>query len=150
MYPGKPLTKEELAVIQKDNTTSTGLFALDQRTGDIFTGVAKTVLGSPNAALSLSGLRSDVSCKGNAKLDTVTSTAEGSTGSAKLLCNDGRVIKATFVYETPTSGFGVGYDLKGVPYRFIFGDFKIDEDVLLDAFKKRFKDLSPRLPGQGA
>jgi hypothetical protein len=150
LRPGKQLTEEEKSVIEKDNTVQTGLFAIDQRTGDIFVGDAKSQLGSSTAALSLKGLRTNVSCKGNAKLDTVTANAQGSTGSAKLLCNDGRVITASFVYETQTKGFGVGNDRTGAEYRFIFGEFKADEKTLKEAFRKSFKDVSPLPKRQGA
>ena len=123
LTPGKSLTAEEHEIIANDNSITTGLFAIDRRTQDIFTGQSKSMYGSKTASLSLAGLRTKVTCKGNATLDTVTATGDGSTGTAKILCTDGRVIKATFVYESALKGFGLGIDLSGTPYRFMFGKF---------------------------
>ena len=150
LTPGAPRTAEESEIILSDNTITTGLFAIDRKTQDIFTGQSKAIYGSKTASLSLTGLRTKVSCHGNATLGTVTATGNGSTGTAKLLCTDGRVIKATFVYESPQKGFGLGVDLSGTSYQFIFGKFKIDEAVLREAFQKRFKHLKPKRKELGA
>jgi hypothetical protein len=148
MRPGKPLSEEELAIIQKDNIVQVGIFALDLRTKDIFTGVSTSILGLNNSSISLNGLRTKASCEGNSKLDATSALVKGTTGSAKLICTDGRVINASFVYESSKSGFGVGHDLSGVKYQFIFGDFEIDEGELLKAFREQFKNKPLPLKGQ--
>ena len=95
-------------------------------------------------------MRTKESCKGNAEIETAVVNAEGSTGKAKLICTDGRIISANFVYESLTSGYGTGIDLSGVKYQFIFGDFEINEDALLKAFRKQFKKKSPATKGNEA
>ena len=66
------------------------------------------------------------------------------------MCDDGRVITAIFVYESRVSGFGTGVDIDGVKYKFIFGKFKVDEKILRETFKKRFKNKKVMPKGLGA
>lgn len=123
--------------------------AYDVRTQDIYVGKSETFFDkqasgnlSPRAAISVESLKSNTRCSGQADVIQPTAVGKGSFGSATLLCQDGRVIKAVFTYESARSGYGVGSDNAGNSYRFVFGDLNLDADEL----RKTFQELVRKFP----
>lgn len=83
--------------------------------------------------------------------NTLTGGAEvkGQRGTFEISCDDGRLIKGTWVAETLTSGYGWGEDQYGNPMRFIFGMKRKDVPAMVQAELAKAAKRPP-LPQPGA
>jgi hypothetical protein len=83
--------------------------------------------------------------------NTLTGGGEikGQRGIFEVNCDDGRLVKGTWVAETLTSGYGWGEDQYGNPVRFTFG-MKREEVPTMVAAELAKAAKRPPLPPPGA
>lgn len=128
------------------------IVAYDVGSGDLFIGKSQPV-GGNRAQVTMEDPRSGNSCSGYAEATKLLPGIKGSLGMAELLCRDGRKLRAEFVYDTLTSGYGYGVDAGRRAYRFSFGAMNLDHEALRERFsqmiqgedeqtKTRARDLS--------
>lgn len=119
----------------------------DMRTGELLLGKSEFMPGSTNASIDIETTKSNIRCSGIAELVKATAQGKGTMGKATLICKDGRSVKATFVYETRSSGWGIGVDNKGNGYRFLFGRLNLDHDHLRKEFEKMNREIKEKSKG---
>lgn len=123
---------------------------------EVFTGTVNSDLMTGTSFIEVRGQNSKMRCAGGSSVRFVPASnyiagaflipyCAGQKGEARLKCDDGRIVDATWEATSCTSGFGSGADQRGNRFSFAFG---MSEDEAQTATKEKaaLAASKPELP----